>query len=229
MVKTKTSENLTQQKTIEAYLKTIYSLEEQTSPVSTSRIAAARDIKPASATNMVQRLDRLGYVTYKKRRGVTLTGSGRLKAVEMIRHHRLLELYLTEVLGFEWHEVHDEAERLEHVISDKLEDRIAEALDHPILDPHGAAIPAKDGTIPARTLAPIIHMEVGASAELALISEDNNRELLCYLADLGLKPGVRVKVLEAAPFEGPITVEVGGQQKILGYKAARALFVTPLE
>ncbi|MCA9978497.1 MAG: metal-dependent transcriptional regulator, partial [Anaerolineales bacterium] len=134
---------------IEDYLKTIYMLAELESPVSTSRIAEARDVKPASVTSMLQRLAKLKMVDYKKHSGVTLTTAGEKVALEVIRHHRLLELYLMEALGFEWDEVHEQADILEHVISEKLEERIAAFLGHPTVDPHGDPIPAKDGTIVA--------------------------------------------------------------------------------
>jgi DtxR family Mn-dependent transcriptional regulator len=226
MAEIEASQKPARQKSIEDYLKTIYSLEEIESPVSTSRIAGARDVKPASATSMVQRLDRLGLVSYTKHRGVTLTESGRLIAVEMLRHHRLLELYLTEVLGFGWHEVHEEAELLEHVISEKFEERIAAALDHPLHDPHGAPIPDRDGSVPTRNLTPLVELEVGAKAMVALVTDDSNKELLTHLADLGLTPGAILTVLDAAPFEGPLTVEIEGQRQIVGHKAAGAIQVS---
>jgi DtxR family Mn-dependent transcriptional regulator len=215
-----------QQKTIEDYLKTIYQLAETASPVSTSRIAEARQVKPASVTSMVQRLARLGMVTYKKHQGVTLTETGNEVALEMIRHHRLLELYLTEVLGFDWHEVHDEAEALEHVISEQFEERIAAALNHPASDPHGAPIPMKDGTVARLDTRVLTILAEGESAVVTLVSDDTNQELLCYLADLGVIPGAQLTVVETAPFDGPITVEIGGERQVVGHKAATAVYVS---
>ena len=122
---------------IEDYLKTIYTLAEVESPVSTSRIADARQVKPGSVTSMLRRLSSLNLVNYEKHYGVTLTENGEKIALEVIRHHRLLELYLMEALGFGWDEVHEQADLLEHVISEKLEERIAAALGYPTLDPHG--------------------------------------------------------------------------------------------
>lgn len=220
------AEIVSQQKAIEDYLKTIYTLGEEESPVTTSRIADARQVKPASATNMIQRLDRLGLVSYKKHQGVNLTESGRRVAIEVIRHHRLLELYLTEVLGFGWHEVHDEAEALEHVISEKFEDRIAAALNHPVTDPHGSPIPHKDGTMPDLKTRPMTALLEGDTAIVAQISDDTNQELLCYLADLGLIPGVQFTIVETAPYDGPITVEIGNSTQVVGHRAAAAVHVT---
>jgi DtxR family Mn-dependent transcriptional regulator len=141
-------DNLSRQ-AVEDYLKTIYELAEVTSPVSTTRIAEAREVKPASATHMAQRLANLGYVHYEKHGGVTLTERGRKLALEMIRHHRLIELYLTEKLGFRWDEVHEQADLLEHVISEPLAARMAATLNEPAFDPHGSPIPSKAGRSPA--------------------------------------------------------------------------------
>ena len=141
---------------IEDYLKTIYSLAEEESPVSTSRIAAARNVKPASVTGMLQRLEQLQLVNYEKHYGVTLTETGHKIALEVIRHHRLIELYLIEALGFSWDEVHEQADILEHVISEKLEERIAAALGYPTFDPHGDPIPNKEGQIAQTDARPLI-------------------------------------------------------------------------
>src|SRR5690606_734840 len=140
---------------IEDYLKTCYTLAEEESPVSTSRIAAMRGVKPASATSMIQRLAALELVNYEKHYGATPTETGRHIALEVIRHHRLIELYLMEALGFTWDEVHEQADILEHVISEKLEERIAAALDYPTVDPHGDPIPARDRPPPQRSPVPL--------------------------------------------------------------------------
>ncbi len=214
------SDQARQQRSIEDYLKTIYHLAETESPVSTSRIAEARQVRPASVTSMLQKLDRLDLVSYQKHRGATLTEAGESVALRMIRHHRLLELYLTEVLGFDWHEVHDEAEALEHVISEKFEERIAAALNHPSADPHGAPIPGKDGTVPWLDTLSLASLKQGESAVVALVADDTDQELLRYLAQLGIMPGARLTVLATAPFDGPITLSVDDQQQVVGYRAA---------
>jgi DtxR family Mn-dependent transcriptional regulator len=138
------------QQAIEDYIKTIYVLAEADAPVSTSRLADARQVRPPSVSNMMKRLAALGLVNYKKSRGVTLTDEGQKIALETLRRHRLIELYLTEELGFGWDEVHEQAELLEHVISSRLEERIADILGHPEFDPHGDPIPSKGGEIVAR-------------------------------------------------------------------------------
>jgi len=217
-------DNLTHQ-AIEDYVKTIYSLALEESPVSTSRIAVARSVKPASATSMIQRLARLHLVNYEKHYGVTLTESGEKLALEVIRHHRLLELYLMEALGFEWDEVHEQADILEHVISEKLEERIAAALNHPEFDPHGDPIPSLDGTMAVIDTTALSDMIAGERARVARVPDDSNSELLRYLAGLGLVPGAMVTVVEVAPFLGPLTIEVGDGQKIIGRNLADLILV----
>lgn len=210
---------------IEDYLKTIFMLEEEESPVSTSRIAAARSVKPGSATSMVQRLSKLNLVNYEKHYGVRLTNSGREIALEVIRHHRLVELYLIEALGFTWDEVHEQADLLEHVISEKLEERIAAALDYPEFDPHGDPIPSKEGVFTDVETRPLSSLAAGSQATVTRIPDDADGELLRYLADLGLTPGTRIVVSDVAPFDGPITLEIGGKAQIIGHKVAGAVLV----
>ena len=210
---------------IEDYVKTISSLALEESPVSTSRIAVARSVKPASATSMIQRLARLHLVNYEKHYGVTLTESGEKLALEVIRHHRLLELYLMEALGFEWDEVHEQADILEHVISEKLEERIAAALNYPEFDPHGDPIPALDGTMAVIDTTALSDMIAGEQARVARSPDDSNSELLRYLAGLGLVPGAMVTIVEVAPFLGPLTIEVGDGQKVIGRNLAELILV----
>lgn len=210
---------------VEDYLKTIYTLAREESPVSTSRIAEAREVKPASATSMVQRLAKLNMVDYEKHYGVTLTDEGEKLALEVIRHHRLIELYLIEALGFTWDEVHEEADILEHVISEKLEERIAAALNFPQFDPHGDPIPTKEGQITHVDARPLASIEVGKRVCVKRILDDSNSELLRYLAELGLVPGVELDVLDIAPFQGPITIKIDEAQKVIGQKVALTILV----
>jgi DtxR family Mn-dependent transcriptional regulator len=212
---------------IEDYLKTIYMLAQKESPVSTSRIAEAREVKPASVTSMVQRLAKLNMVVYEKHYGVTLTSSGEKLALEVIRHHRLIELYLIEALGFTWDEVHEQADILEHVISEKLEERIAAALNHPQFDPHGDPIPTREGEIIYENTRPLASVKVGNRVRINRILDDSNSELLRYLAELGLVPSVELEVVEIAPFQGPITVEIDGEKKVIGQKVASTILVKP--
>lgn len=214
---------------IEDYLKTIYMLAQEEMPVSTSRLAEARDVKPASATSMVQRLAKLNMVNYEKHYGVTLTEEGEKLALEVIRHHRLIELYLIEALGFTWDEVHEQADILEHVISEKLEERIAASLNNPQFDPHGDPIPTKEGNISPLEGQPLTSVSIGTRVRIKRILDDTNSELLRYLAELGLVPGVEVRVVEVAPFQGPLTIEVNGERKVVGQKVSASLLVEVLD
>lgn len=212
---------------IEDYVKSIYALAQDESPVSTSRIAAARAVKPASATSMIQRLARLNLVNYEKHYGVTLTEAGEKLALEVIRHHRLLELYLMEALGFSWDEVHEQADILEHVISEKLEARIAAALNHPTVDPHGEPIPTAEGTMATPETTALVDVGAGIPAKVARIADDSDSELLRYLANLGLVPGAAVEIVDAAPFDGPLTLRVGGAAQVIGRNLAELILVEP--
>lgn len=217
-------ENLNHQ-AIEDYVKTIYVLAQEQSPVSTSRIAAARNVKPASATSMIQRLARLNLVNYEKHYGVTLTEAGEKLALEVIRHHRLLELYLIEALGFRWDEVHEQADILEHVISEKLEARIAAVLNNPTIDPHGDPIPSLEGHMAAADTLWLADVPTGGRARVARIPDDSNSDLLRYLAEMGLVLGVEFTVVEVAPFDGPYTLDLGGQQAVIGRNVATLVLV----
>ncbi|MCB8985626.1 MAG: metal-dependent transcriptional regulator [Ardenticatenaceae bacterium] len=210
---------------IEDYLKTIYTLAEAETPVSTSRIAEARQVKPGSVTSMLRRLDSLNLVNYEKHYGVTLTEAGEKIALEVIRHHRLLELYLIEALGFSWDEVHEQADLLEHVISEKLEERIAAALGHPTVDPHGDPIPARDGSMVVMDTRPLAEVPIGERVQVARVPDDANSEMLRYLAELGLTPGAIVQIIDAAPFEGPLTLQIGDETKIIGFNIALSVLV----
>ncbi|MBL1131160.1 MAG: metal-dependent transcriptional regulator [Chloroflexi bacterium] len=211
---------------VEDYLKTIYMLAQEESPVSTSRIAEARGVKPASATSMIQRLAKFKLVNYEKHYGVTLTDAGEKVALEVIRHHRLIELYLIEALGFTWDEVHEQADILEHFISEKLEERIAAALNHPKFDPHGDPIPNREGAMVWVDARPLTAVPPGIEATITRILEDSNAELLRYLADLGLIPGTQVRVVAIAPFQGPITIEIDGAAKVIGQNVANGILAT---
>ena len=210
---------------VEDYLKTIYMLEQEESPVSTSRIASAREVRPGSVTSMIQRLHKLNLLHYEKHRGVTLTDSGREIALEVIRHHRLVELYLIEALGFSWDEVHEQADILEHVISEKLEERMAAALNYPEFDPHGDPIPSKEGYIAETKNEPLTALSAGTSAIVSRIPDDADSDLLRYLGELGLVPGNEIEVMDLAPFDGPLTVLIGGETRVIGFKVADSVLV----
>ncbi len=213
---------------IEDYLKAIYKLEErdESPPVSTGDVAKAMEVSPASASNMIKRLDDLGFLTYEAYEGATLTRPGRTVALEVLRHHRLLELYLKEVMGFSWDEIHEEAEILEHHISERFESRIEEMLGHPTRDPHGHPIPARDGTVdevPTRSLA---ELGEGTTASIDHIADEDG-ELLDLLEQRGLLPGVTVEVIEVRPVDGLLVVAVDGTEKLIGRPVAQKVVVEP--
>jgi DtxR family Mn-dependent transcriptional regulator len=210
---------------IEDYLKAIYTLGLTTPQVTTSLLAEHIGFKPASVTGMLKTLAELNLVSYTPYHGVELTVAGRRIALEVVRHHRLIELYLVEALGYSWDEVHDEAEALEHVISEKLEARIAARLGHPSFDPHGDPIPTLEGTLPSGGDVLLAGMNVGESAEIVRVC-DQHPERLRYLADLGLVPGASLEVVASAPFDGPVSVRIGGVVHPIDRRLAREIYVT---
>lgn len=213
---------------VQDYLKAIFRLSEardSAGPVTTSQVAEALAVTTASASNMLKRLDGLGYVRQVKRQGVALTDPGRQAALEVIRHHRLLETYLATRLGMSWDEVHREAEVLEHHLSVALADRIAEALGHPERDPHGDPIPDLAGQMETPHAEPLAELPVGVSGVVSRVS-DRDAALLRFLAELGLTPNARVHVVAHAPFGGPMTVRVGVDRMVeVPPQAARAVQV----
>ena len=213
---------------VEDYLKTIYKLQQGVQSVSTSDIARSMNVSSASVTNMVKRLAQLGLVEYESYRGVTVTGTGEKVALEIIRHHRLLELYLKEVMGYSWEKVHEEAEHLEHHISEDFEDKLDELLGYPTHDPHGDPIPTREGEIAESTTDPLSDVEPGCRVVIQRVS-DNDPEMLGYLETIGLLPGTAVMIVEKAPFHGPITLRVDGQEQVVGYRIASNIFVDPDE
>lgn len=205
---------------MEDYLKAIFELGE--SSVKTQDLATELKVSAASVTGMLKKLSELKLVAYEPYYGVSLTKAGRLVALETLRHHRLLETYLAEALGYAWHEVHDEAEKLEHHISEAFEERIAEALGHPTHDPHGDPIPQRDGTLPASLGQPLSDFEAKTQVVLKRIKRQSD-QVLKYLSEHGLVPGTTITILEKAPFEGPITVEMSGETIALSRDLAQAI------
>jgi len=200
---------------VQDYLKAIYKLQERGGAVSTTALAEAMDVAAASATGMVKKLASLKLVRHNPYQGVILTKAGEKMALEVIRHHRLLELYLAEALGYSWDKVHEEAERLEHVISEEFEERIFEALGRPTRDPHGDPIPARDGTLVAGNHERLSDLEPGTTGVIRRVS-DSDAEMLRYLGTRGLVPDAAVEIVEKAPFNGPITVRTGETSHVLG-------------
>ena len=206
------------------YLKAIYHHQDGTGLVTTQHLAQALDISSPSVTNMVKRLHELGLARHTRYHGVELTKPGQRVALEIIRHHRLLELYLVDVLGFPWDEAHAEAECLEHYVSEEMEERIDVALGHPTRDPHGNPIPSQDGAVTERRDRRLLDLEPGEGGVIARVS-DRDLERLRYLGGLGLYPGVTVVVLEKMPFEGGLWLEVGDATHLLGLPLAAAVRV----
>ncbi|MGZ4246174.1 MAG: metal-dependent transcriptional regulator [Solirubrobacteraceae bacterium] len=210
---------------VEDYAKAIYALQERDNqPVSTTALAERLGVTAASASGMVKRLGELGLVSHRRYHGVLLTDAGRRVALEVIRHHRLLELYLVESLGVPWDRVHQEAEVLEHVLSEELEELIAAKLGDPTHDPHGDPIPSRELTIeevPTRSLESLTPGDCGTFARIS----DSDPDMLRYLAERGIAPGDELEVVERQPFGGPLFVRFGDQVHPLGGDLTHAIRV----
>ena len=209
---------------MEDYLKVLSQLHQENQSASTNDVALAMGVSPASATNMLKKLADTNLVIYTPYRGASLTKSGEKAALEIIRHHRLLELYLNEALGVPWDEVHEEAEKLEHVISEELEERIANYLGNPTTDPHGHPIPARDGSVIEPKLKSLADLQSGETVTIKRVP-DKDPNILRYLGELRMRPGTKVHMLEKAPFNGPLTVKIYGEAKSLGAELAAKVFV----
>jgi DtxR family Mn-dependent transcriptional regulator len=210
---------------VQDYAKAIYALEQrEDGAVTTNALADRLGVTPASASGMVKRMDELGLVEHAPYRGVSLTDAGRRVALEVIRHHRLLELYLAESLGVPWDRVHAEAEVLEHHLSEELEELIAAKLGNPTRDPHGDPIPTRDLTIEERETQSLNALTAGMTGTFTRVS-DSDPEMLRYLSDRGIAPGGTFEVIEKQPFDGPLFVRFGDDVHVLGGALARAMRV----
>jgi DtxR family Mn-dependent transcriptional regulator len=210
---------------VQDYAKAIYSLHGRSDePVSTSALAERMDVSPASVSAMVKRLESMGLVRHEPYHGVELTPAGERVALEVIRHHRLLELYLAEALGMSWDRVHEEAEKLEHAISPELSALIADKLGHPTHDPHGDPIPTADGEMVEASSRPLADLDPGERGIFVRVS-DADPEMLRYLSKRGIAPGDRLEVLERQPFEGPLLVRFGSGDHALGGSLVRMMRV----
>jgi DtxR family transcriptional regulator, Mn-dependent transcriptional regulator len=210
---------------VEDYAKTIYALQVETDgPVTNNALAERLGVSAASASNMVKKLGGLGLVEHVRYRGVELTPAGRRVALEVLRHHRLLELYLAESLGVPWDRVHDEAEVLEHHISEELEELIAKALGNPTHDPHGDPIPTRELEMIEEPACTLDSLEPGAHGRFTRIS-DHDPEMLRYLADRGIAPGDDFEVVDKQPFGGPLFVRFSGDEHVVGGLLAAAMRV----
>jgi len=214
-------------KALEDYLKIIYKLEEESTSdkgVSTSSIAERLTISQASVSNMLKKLADKKMIRYEPYYGVSLTSKGRKVALNMIRRHRILELFLVERLGYQWDEVDEEAEILEHAVSDKLANRMWEELGRPTQDPHGSPIPNEKGEMVQPSMVSLAEAQVASEAKVIRI-QNRSPEELRYLFSIGLVKDADIVVHQKAPFEGPLSIEVNGQQHALDYRLAQSIFV----
>ena len=206
-------------------LKFVYLLRRRTGNANNQALAEKLNVKPATITKMLKRLASLGFISYEPYRGAGLTESGRKVALEVIRHHRLLELYLVSKLGFTWDEVHSEAEILEHAISERLEQGIAKELGDIRADPHGHPVPTKDGQIHEIESSPLSSHSVGDRLCIVEVMDDNS-EALRYLSSMGIIPGCSIEIIDKMLFEGPIRVKVDSNVRAVTPKLASMVYVT---
>jgi DtxR family Mn-dependent transcriptional regulator len=211
---------------VEDYAKAVYSLERRSggNPVTTTALAERLGLTAGSVSAMVKRLAEIGLLDHSPYHGVQLTDAGRRVALEVLRHHRLLELFLAETLDLPWDQVHDEAEVLEHVLSEELEAAIAAKLGDPRVDPHGDPIPTADLQIDEGTTFSLDVLQPGQCGVFARVS-DSDREMLRFLSTRGIAPGDRLEVVERQPFDGPMWVRFGEEVVVLGGGLARAMRV----
>jgi DtxR family Mn-dependent transcriptional regulator len=209
---------------VQDYAKAIYTLESRDGAASTTELATLLEVRPASVSGMLRKLSALGLVEHERYRGVRLTERGRRVALEVIRHHRLVELFLVKSLGMTWDEVHAEAEVLEHALSEELEELIAAKLGNPTVDPHGDPIPSRELTLAESDAPALAELEPGETATFVRIS-DSEPEMLRFLGERGIVPGTKLEVVDRQPFDGPVFIRVGGKVHALGAVLARAMRV----
>jgi DtxR family Mn-dependent transcriptional regulator len=211
-------------RSVEDYLKAIWSLSPEGQPASTNDIAHRLELSAASVSGMIKRLSEQGLLEHAPYKGVQLTSEGRRAALRMVRRHRIIEAYLVGFLGYSWDRVHEEAERLEHAVSEDLVERMSRALGHPAADPHGDPIPTADLAIEEVVWTPLPEVPAGELVELRRVaSEEPDR--LRYLGTMGLQPGATIMVLARQPFHGPITLDVDGRECLIGHELAQPIFV----
>lgn len=209
---------------IEDFLKAVYLLQQEHERVQTSQLADALAITAPSTTEMAKKLARAKLVSHEPYRGIRLTPAGERIALEIVRHHRLIELFLVETLGYGWDEVHEEAERLEHAMSDRLAERIAEYLGDPHFDPHGDPIPSVEGDVAERALTPLSEWPLDTPGVVTRLL-NQAPDLLRYLSEKGLVLGAEVKVMQRDPFEGPVTLRIAGDEHAISPHIAQYVLV----
>lgn len=209
---------------VEDYLKAIWVLQQSETPVATSRIAERLQLTAAAVTAMIKRLAEQGLLRHEPYYGVRLTPGGELAALRIIRRHRVLELFLAEVLGYEWDRVHAEAERLEHAASDELIERLAQLLGEPARDPHGSAIPTASGEMDQEEYPTLAEIEAGERVQVLEV-QLHEPEQLRYVGSMELYPGAEVEVTERAPFDGPVSLQVNGEARVIAQALAERIRV----
>jgi DtxR family Mn-dependent transcriptional regulator len=216
------------QRTVEEYLESIGALEERESPVSTSSIAQSMGLSMASVSEMLRRLAEKGLVEYTPYGGASLTDEGRQRFLRLTRRHRLWEVFLNRHLGIGWEDVYQDACSLEHATSDVVADKLADFLENPEVCPHGSPIPEKNLKRPASTGITLADLGVGQTARITNVIIERDPEFLRYLSSLNLVPDVTVKVLEKAPYDGTLTIDINNATKAIGKEAASLILVKPL-
>jgi DtxR family Mn-dependent transcriptional regulator len=218
---------LLKSESVQNFLKSVYALQQSMARVSTNAMADLRGISAPSVTDMAQRLEEAGLIDYQKYRGMGLTDAGERAALVIIRRHRLIELYLVEELSYDLHEVHDEADRLEHAVSDRFIEAIADKLDHPLLDPHGAPIPSAEGVIARRELLPLTEWPEQVTGRVGRITAPT-QEMLQYIIDRGFRLGALLHVVGRDPFDGPLRVRLADEsdaEHVIGFSVAEFILV----
>jgi len=210
---------------VEDYLKAIYDLSRESGSAATTTVAARLAVAPASVSAMVRRLTGQGLVSHERYGALKLSKKGRTAALQLVRRHRVIEAYLVRALGYAWDEVHSEAERLEHAASSELIDRMAAAIGEPAVDPHGAPIPTAHGELKEPKHRRLSDLDPGESARIVEV-EDEDPELLRYLASMRFVPGTTVRCLKKEPYDGPLTIRVGAKSHIIGPPLAARIYVS---
>jgi len=208
----------------EDYLKVIYTLQATEGKVTTSALARRLGVAPASVSGMLAKLAKQGLINHRRYQGAVLTSEGRLRALQVIRRHRLAELWLRRILGLPLHRVHDEAHKLEHALSDEVASRLDELLEHPERDPHGTPIPTADGRLVTDSVTPLAEVAVGQSVVIREVCDDDPAAVR-FLEERGLLPAVRIEVIARQPCDGPFTLRVGQDEHILGLNITRQILV----
>lgn len=216
--------DLTQSKSVQDFLKAVYSLQQSGERVSTNALAEGLAVAAPSITDMAQRLVTAGLIDYERYKGVLLTATGEMVALKMVRRHRLIELYLVNELGYALQDVHDEAEKLEHAVSDRFVEAVATKLGDPELDPHGEPIPSPDGIIVDRDITPLVDWPLNTAAVVSRIKADDP-QMLEHILERGFKLQAHVEILSRDPFDGPVMAMVDGKMKIVGHQVAACIMV----